>query len=635
VARKRPIASDVIDPAPTSVHGWLTKRAACAAASTRPYRDRIDEIAAVSSPRMRGDRGPDHNARPQPSRARIVAALSLSILAFAGSLAVVGVTTATAAGPGEYSPPDAWPMRGSNLVGCAKDSPGSICGGNYHPGWAIDVEAPQGQEIRASGSGLAKIFTNTTACTSYGRSVVVDHGGNVKSLYGHMSNFSADIAANPGGVWVDENTVIGYIGHTGNVSNCSYNHLHYEETTNGSFDTSATDPGPLRACVGGSLRSYPTYWGQSSWDGLPGHTFTAASDAPNCAPPPPPKPSCTAIAATTGQNVPTIIHLTCTGEAFSYSTPSTPAHGAISSFDAGAGTLTYTPAAGYTGSDSFTFGASNAGGNADPATVTITVLPPKPTCSPVTKLVLAGAPTAIQLSCSGQAITYLAPSAPAHGMIAAFNATTGTLTYTPAAGYAGPDSFTFAASNAGGNADVATVSVTISAPPVVSNLRANALCVKAVRLNGAPETGARGLSFAYTLDQSAQVVYELYRRDDSTRHKHCPQHATGHTQDTFTPLGSITGGGVPGENSVVVGSSMSARRAIPARTRLGQTLRAGRHRIRLAQITNGRALAPGTYILFVSATNAFAQRSNTAHAKFFALGNRPPRYVHAARSVAR
>jgi hypothetical protein len=638
-------------------------------------------------------------------------ALVLLAFAFAGSLAAVGIAAAEAAGPGEYSSPEAWPLRGSNLVGCAKDSPGPICGGTYHPSWAIDVEAPQGQEIYASGAGLAKVYTNTTACSNYGRSVVIEHGGSVKSLYGHMSNFSADIAANPLGVWVDENTVIGYVGHTGNVSNCSYNHLHYEETTNGSLDTSATDPGPLRACVGGSLRSYPAYWGQGSWDGLPGHTLTAASDAANCAPQPPAKPSCTAVSETTVQDVPKAIRLMCSGEAFTYTAPSAPAHGTILSFDAGAGTLTYTPAAGYTGPDSFTFGASNAGGNADAATVTITVLPPKPVCAPVTAPVSPGNPTAVQLTCTGQAISYTAPSAPAHGTISAFNAMAGTLTYTPAAGYAGPDSFTFGASNAGGTsepstatmtvlppkpvcapvtalvatstptamqltctgqaisytapsapahgtisafnattgtltytpatgykgpdsftfaaantggaADPATVTVTIATPPLIRNLRATSKCVRMVRLKSTPTRGSGGLSFSYTLNQTAQVFYEIYRRDDSAPHKHCPKNATGHTQDTFTPQGNLTGPGKPGPNPVVVARSASGAGAAIQRAPLRQSLRAGGHRVSLAQVTKGRLLAPGTYILLVSATNTRGQRSTTAHVKFFALGNRP------------
>ena len=51
---------------------------------------------------------------------------------------------AQAAGPGDYSPSDWWPLRGSNLVGCAHNSPGPICGGDYHPFWAIDVQAGEG-----------------------------------------------------------------------------------------------------------------------------------------------------------------------------------------------------------------------------------------------------------------------------------------------------------------------------------------------------------------------------------------------------------------------------------------------------------------------------------------------------------
>jgi surface antigen len=465
-------------------------------------------------------------------------------------------------------------------------------------------------------------------CTNYAAFRLSQNGASNPGNLGNAEDWAASAQAK--GFAVDGTPQVGAIAQWdhGSAYAPSLGHVAYvEEVTDTDIMLSDSN------FEGGSKR-----WRVSPGDKFWPSNFIHIKDVPPPVVDPPnpvQRPSCSPVTTVLAYGAATAIQLTCGGESVKYVAPSAPAHGTIANFDADSGRLTYTPAAGYSGPDSFTFAASNAGGTSDQATATITVLPPKPTCSPVTKLVLAGTPTAMQLTCSGQAITYLAPSAPAHGMIGAFNATTGTLTYTPAAGYAGPDSFTFAASNAGGNADVATVGITISAPPVVSNLRANSLCVKAVRLNGAPEAGASGLSLSYTLDQSAQVVYELYRRDDSTRHKHCPQHATGHTQDTFTPLGSITGGGAPGENSVVVGSSMSARRANPARTRLGQTLRAGRHRVRLAQITNGRALAPGTYILFVSATNAFAQRSNTAHAKFFALGNRPPRYVHAVRSVSR
>ena len=230
-------------------------------------------------------------------RLGIVALLVMSVLvSFSGSGMV---PTAGAAGPNQYSAPDWWPLRGTNLIGCSKNSPGEVCGGNYHPGWAIDIEGDEGQPVYASGAGLATVYTNVTGCSDYGQSVVVSHGGTTKSLYGHLSAFSTDIASNPNGVWVDENTVIGYMGHTGNVSNCSYTHLHYEETTNGAFWLSATDPGALKACKDGRLVTYPQELGQPSWLGLRAHIYPARSDGTACAGGPTTAPSTTTTTTTT------------------------------------------------------------------------------------------------------------------------------------------------------------------------------------------------------------------------------------------------------------------------------------------------------------------------------------------------
>lgn len=71
----------------------------------------------------------------------------------------------------------------------------------------------------------------------------------------------------------------------------------------------------------------------------------------------------------------------------------------------------------------------------------------------------------IPLSLSaGTATTVALVTAPAHGS-AQVSGTT--LTYTPAAGYSGPDSFTWRASNSGGTSADATVSLTVS-PPVLA-----------------------------------------------------------------------------------------------------------------------------------------------------------------------
>lgn len=183
-------------------------------------------------------------------------------------------------GPGITSPPVWWPLRGSNLVGCARRGGGGVCSGRHHPVWAIDVEGPEGQEVYPSGAGWATVKDDSTGCGGYGRAIVVDHGGGVTSLYAHLSEFLVDFSE--GGVWVGPDMPIGTIGHTGSVTGCSYTHLHYEESTTGNYYEGATDPGPMVACVGGAVAVYPDVWGHGSWSGLPGHALEATNDGPGC-----------------------------------------------------------------------------------------------------------------------------------------------------------------------------------------------------------------------------------------------------------------------------------------------------------------------------------------------------------------
>jgi hypothetical protein len=342
----------------------------------------------------------------------------------------------------------------------------------------------------------------------------------------------------------------------------------------------------------------------------------------------PPKPSCTPVTVTVTAATPTAIPLTCAGTAMTYSA-SAPEHGTTTGLDPTTGTLMYRPSAGYTGPDSFSFGASNPGGDSDRATVSITVVPPKPSCVAVAAIVATGMPTAVSLSCTGQTLTY-AVSAPAHGTISGLDAAAGTLTYTPAPGYTGPDSFTFGASNPGGDSDRVVAQITISTPPAITNFRARSSCVTSARMRTKPARGKDGLAFSYTLNQRAEVLYVLYRRDRSPQRRKCPKTASGHTQDTFTQVGTLTGSGDRGSNGVVIASSRAARAAAPRRMALRQTLRAGRHRVTLAAITRNRVLAPGTYVVIATATNAIGQRSAPKHAKFFALASAPAR-----RSAAR
>lgn len=88
-----------------------------------------------------------------------------------------------------------------------------------------------------------------------------------------------------------------------------------------------------------------------------------------------PVPSCQAINAAATAGVATTIELSCHdpgGGSLSYSIVTPPSHGTLGTPNA-SGQITYTPAAGYTGTDQFTYEATAADGTSQPATVTITV----------------------------------------------------------------------------------------------------------------------------------------------------------------------------------------------------------------------------------------------------------------------
>ncbi len=130
------------------------------------------------------------------------------------------------------------------------------------------------------------------------------------------------------------------------------------------------------------------------------------------------------------------------------------------------GKVTYTPADGYFGPDSFTYRADDGdGGTLETATVSLTVTRP-PACDPVSAETPAGEPVEVTLTCAdpdGDDVTLETASGPAHGTLGAISG--GKVTYTPAAHYSGPDSFTYRASDGTATSAPATVSITVIPPP--------------------------------------------------------------------------------------------------------------------------------------------------------------------------
>jgi len=151
----------------------------------------------------------------------------------------------------------------------------------------------------------------------------------------------------------------------------------------------------------------------------------------------------------------------------------TPAHGTATV--AADGSLTYTPAAGWAGDDTFAYTITDAFGRTATASVTVTTnKPAAPAASNdgystpyQTKLTVA-APGVLGND-SGANVTVTSNTTPGHGTTSV--SADGSLTYTPAAGWAGDDTFAYTITDSFGRTATASVTVTTNKPaaPVASN----------------------------------------------------------------------------------------------------------------------------------------------------------------------
>ncbi len=140
-------------------------------------------------------------------------------------------------------------------------------------------------------------------------------------------------------------------------------------------------------------------------------------------------------------------------------------------------TVIYTPNLNTNGVDTFTYTATDGNGGSDTATVTVTVTPVNDAPAAVNDTAATLAETAVTINVlandtdvEGATLTVPSVTQGAHGAVVR-NANQ-TVTYTPAAGWVGPDSFTYTVADGAGGTATATVNVTVQAPPRVnSNLQ--------------------------------------------------------------------------------------------------------------------------------------------------------------------
>ena len=136
------------------------------------------------------------------------------------------------------------------------------------------------------------------------------------------------------------------------------------------------------------------------------------------------------------------------------------------------GSFTYTPASGYNGLDAFTYATHDGILESLPATVSLTVLAPPPAATPpVAEDDYYDTPAGTPLSAPAatgvlandtSALTATLLAGPGHGAVTL--QPDGSFTYTPAAGYSGPDTFSYQAANPDGT-DQGDVTLTVHPPP--------------------------------------------------------------------------------------------------------------------------------------------------------------------------
>ena len=179
-------------------------------------------------------------------------------------------------------------------------------------------------------------------------------------------------------------------------------------------------------------------------------------------------PVCQPVVKRVAPGTATTVNLSCTdanGDAITLEKVTNPAHGTLGAIDQGTDSVVYTPANGFTGSDSFTYRASDGTATGATATVTLDVTR-APSCDAVSRKTAVGSAVSVPLSCTdadGDALTLSIVTQPAHGTLGAISA--GSVTYTPTAAYFGPDSFTYRASDGTTQSAPATVSLTVTRPP--------------------------------------------------------------------------------------------------------------------------------------------------------------------------
>jgi murein DD-endopeptidase MepM/ murein hydrolase activator NlpD len=111
--------------------------------------------------------------------------------------------------------PSSWPVRGQVNSGYGNRASPWLNKSEFHSG--LDIGAPVGTPVKSPAPGTV-VFAGVNA--DYGQTLIIDHGNDTKSLYGHLSRLKVAVKEK-----VQRGEVIALTGNTGRSSGP---HLHYE-----------------------------------------------------------------------------------------------------------------------------------------------------------------------------------------------------------------------------------------------------------------------------------------------------------------------------------------------------------------------------------------------------------------------
>ena len=188
-------------------------------------------------------------------------------------------------------------------------------------------------------------------------------------------------------------------------------------------------------------------------------TVNAVNDAPACTSP---------QSGSTNEDTALNASVACTdvdNSTLTYSKVGDPSHGTV--VVNSDGTFTYTPAANYNGSDSFTFKANDGDLDSNVATfnITIAAVNDNPDAVNDSAAVNKNSSGVILVylndtDVEGDTLTVISFTQPAHGTVS-YSARNRNFRYTPANGFTGTDTFTYTISDGHGGTDTATVTITV------------------------------------------------------------------------------------------------------------------------------------------------------------------------------